>query len=515
MFYPTARRFPFMVTALLILFLNAVCVSCGSAAPSTLTPTPTSHLPSPAPTTPSFACDQPNLVSGKPTFAGLAYSPYHTGQDPTVRVTNSSTTGISPSLQEIQADMPTLASLTNYIRIYSSTGPAEMIIKAAQANHICVALGLSLSADRTANTAEIQAGERLAVTYKDVVRAIIVGNEVLLRRELQVQDLRDYIREIRSQIGRSVAITVADTYGQWLVHRDLAEDVDFITAHIYPFWDSVSIDSAIQGLDQAYNQLTMAFPRKQIIIGETGWPSAGSPHGNAVPSEANQARYLTDFMNWAQQKNILYFYFSAFDEDWKSHENVVGPHWGLYEQNGMLKPDLLASLPAAAPETIRERSYRDVYVGSGFEKPFNLGVNTSGGQTNWVTAEDGVLTLVYPAGQQWGVVFITAGTSVPLEQRNGDHALDLSAYGFLVFDMRGEVDRQCIEVGIKDWHQPDDGMEQKVGECLTTEWKTYTQDLSAFSRADRTHLYIVFEVAFAGATNITIQLKNIHYSPAG
>jgi hypothetical protein len=349
----------------------------------------------------------------------------------------------------------------------------------------------------------------------------MVGNEVLYRHELGVQDVRGYIQEIRSKLGRSVAITVADTYGQWLAHRDLAEDVDFITAHIYPFWDGISINGVTQALEQAYNKLIMAFPKKQIIIGETGWPSAGPSQGGAVPGGANQARYLTDFIKWAQQRGVMYFYFSAFDEGWKSRENGPGSHWGLYEQNGTLKPDLHTSLPAVAPETIQERSYRDVYVGSGFESPFDLGVNTSGGQTTWVTAttdtssQESVLRLAYPAGQQWGSVFITVGTSVSLERRNKDHALDLSAYNFLVFDMHAEGGgQQCIKVGIKDWYQPDNGTEQKVDQCVSTTWKTYRQPLSPFSQADRTHLYIVFEVVFAGSSSVTIELRNIRYSPA-
>ena len=85
------------------------------------------------------------------------------------------------------------------------------------------------------------------------------------------------------------------------------------------------------------------------MIGETGWPSAGPPYGAAVPSAANQARYLREFLNWAQAKGVQYFYFDAFDEDWKVHEEGVGTHWGLYQKNGQVKPALSDMLAKPLP----------------------------------------------------------------------------------------------------------------------------------------------------------------------
>ena len=83
-----------------------------------------------------------------------------------------------------------------------------------------------------------------------------------------------------------------------------SNDVDFITVHIYPFWQKISIASAIRFLDQTYTRVKQAFPGKQIVIGETGWPSAGPSYGAAVPSAANQARYLREFTSWAQAKRV-------------------------------------------------------------------------------------------------------------------------------------------------------------------------------------------------------------------
>ena len=65
----------------------------------------------------------------------------------------------------------------------------------------------------------------------------------------------------------------------------------------------------------------------------------------------------------------------------------------------------------------------------------------------------------------------------------------------------------------KDWKQPDDGTEQKVDQCLTTQWTTYIHPLKVFSDVNLSHLYVMFEVIFAGSSSFTFQVRNVRYSP--
>ncbi len=468
-------------------------ISCATGGSKNMPPSSLSSHTGPA-------CAQPRSASGKLSLAGLAYGPDHAGQGPT--------TGAFPSDEEVQADLLTLASLTHYIRIYSSTGPARAIIQAAGATRVCVALGISLGSNPAANAAEMLAGEQLA-SYS-AVHALIVGNEVLRSGDLSEGQLRAAIEQVRARLGRAVPLTTAEQPEQWLEHPDLAKVVDFITVHIYPFWQGISIDSAIDFLDKEYQKIERAFPGKRIVIGETGWPSAGPPHGAAVPGAENQARYLRAFIDWAQVHRVQYFYFDAFDEDWKVHEQGVGTHWGLYQQNGQVKPALSAVLPSPASATLLQRSYRDVYVG-GLEAGFAFGMETSGRQRQWLTAKDGLLVLTYPAYQQWGAMFISVGPPVPPGQRP---SLDLSSYRSLVVDLRAAVDRQCVRIGIKDTHQPDNGNEVSVQRCLTTQWSTMTLPLTAFTGVDLAHLYVVFELLFQGSSSATVYVRNIRYSPS-
>jgi exo-beta-1,3-glucanase (GH17 family) len=440
----------------------------------------------------------------------VGYGPYHAGQDPNY--------GISPSSSEVAADMPTLAAVTNYLRIYSSTGPAADIVQAAEAAHMCVSLGIWLGRDSAANAAEIAAGIRLARQSR-AVRSVIVGNEVLLRGDLPVNQLIQDIGKVRAALGHTVAISCADDFKQWLAHPELAKAVDFATVHIYPFWLNAPIGSAIQRLNDDYGLVAKRIPGKPIVLGETGWPSAADtpspgdtpPPPAAVPSPQNQARYFRGFVTWAAQHRVPYFYFDAFDEDWKTREHGVGTHWGLYDLNGHLKPALAQWLPAASAQTVKERGYRDVFAGSKLEKPFDLGIDTDRQQRDWLTATPGVLTMAYPAGQQWGAMFVTVGKPVPPGNRP---SIDLSRYRSLSVELRASTNGQRVRLGIKGRSQPDDGGEITVECTLSTHWSTVALPLSLFANVDLQHLYVVFEVVFQGSAAETVDMRDLRYSPA-
>ena len=505
------RRVPGGLAAWMSLGIATVMVGLLAACSSPGNHGPFRAMPLPA----SFVCDQPTPAAGPGgvTLTGVGYGPYHSGQDPNF--------GISPSGEEVAADMATLSSMTNYIRVYSSTGAAAEILPAAQAAHLCVALGISLGRDAAVNATEIAAGVRLARQYR-AVRSVIVGNEVLLRRDLTVDQLRADIRKVRAALGHTVAISTADDFNQWLTHPELAEDVDFATVHIYPFWGNVAIGSAIQTLSDDYGRVRSRLPGKPIVIGETGWPSgidipASGPgrapalamaQGAASPSPENQAAYFKGFVIWARQHNVPYFYFDALDEGWKTGERSVGTHWGLYDQSGNLKPAFRRWLPTGNPKTIRERGYRDVFVGSKLEMPFDLGVDTDTKQRHWLTSQPGMLTLDYPAKQQWGAVVITAGRQAPRGKRS---SIDLSGYNSISVELRAATDGQRVRLGITDWTQSANGSEITFEEKLTTHWSTVTLPLSLFANVDLKHTYVALELVFHGSAAETVEMRNLRY----
>ena len=56
--------------------------------------------------------------------------------------------------------------------------------------------------------------------YPDVIQAIVVGNEVLLRGEMSAPDLANTIRDVKAQV--TMPVTYADVWEFWLRYRDIA-----------------------------------------------------------------------------------------------------------------------------------------------------------------------------------------------------------------------------------------------------------------------------------------------------
>ena len=87
-----------------------------------------------------------------------------------------------------------------------------------------------------------------------------------------------------------------------------------------------------------YRRVLDAAGGKPIVISETGWPNSGENFGDSVPSNANALRYFLNVQQWAQAENIDMFYFSSFDEAWKTgDEGDVGAFWGLWDSKAKLK----------------------------------------------------------------------------------------------------------------------------------------------------------------------------------
>ena len=172
----------------------------------------------------------------------------------------------------------------------------------------------------------------LANRYPGTVRAVVVGNEVLLRGEMSAEDLAATMRAVKARVA--VPVTYADVWEFWLRNRDVAAAADFITIHILPYWEDFPIPAhtAAAHVESIRRRMVDAFPGKEVIIGEVGWPSAGRMREGALPSPANQARVIQDVLALAKRENFRVNVIEAFDEPWKrALEGTVGGHWGLLD----------------------------------------------------------------------------------------------------------------------------------------------------------------------------------------
>jgi glucan 1,3-beta-glucosidase len=161
---------------------------------------------------------------------------------------------------------------------------------------------------------------------------VVVGNEVLLRGEMTTSDLAAHIRSVKSQVA--VPVTYADVWEFWLRNREIYEAVDFVTIHILPYWEDIPVRAkfAASHVDSIRKRMAVAFPGKEILIGETGWPSEGRMREGALPSRTNQARVVSEILDLAKREGFRVNLIEAYDQPWKRQlEGTVGGYWGLLD----------------------------------------------------------------------------------------------------------------------------------------------------------------------------------------
>ena len=227
-----------------------------------------------------------------------------------------------------------LARLTGCVRTYSIENGLDQVPEIAARLGLKLLQGLWLGRDREKNRAQSDALIALVKRHPEAVIGIIVGNEVLLRGELPPQELAGIMREVRAATG--MPVTYADVWEFWLRNADLAASADFVTVHILPYWEDfpVAAERAGEHVDTIMRRVAAAFPGKEIMIGEVGWPSAGRMREEALPSLSNQALVLAEVMALARERNYQLNVIEAFDQPWKRQlEGTVGGYWGLFNDD--------------------------------------------------------------------------------------------------------------------------------------------------------------------------------------
>src|SRR5215813_1652839 len=185
-------------------------------------------------------------------LASVSYAPYTRWQDPE--------RGDRPTVEQIRADLRMLSPYTRTIRTYSSTGGVDLVPSIAAEFGMKVTVGIWLNNGKKdggqLNEQEIQRAIELAKRNSNV-NAIVVGNETILRGDMEVDDLIAIIKRVKRQVP--VPVTTGETFDVWLGlytpkageseneikekrnkraddASKLAANVDFIAAHILPYW---------------------------------------------------------------------------------------------------------------------------------------------------------------------------------------------------------------------------------------------------------------------------------------
>ena len=280
----------------------------------------------------------------------ICYSGYREGQSPQ--------SGIYPGYEEIREDLEILEKNWKFLRLYDCSPHAETVLEVIRNEGLDfrVMLGLDmaaemsnwncpwgaeyseeiLSANRHANSKQVDKLIALASDCQDIVTSVSVGNEATVEwtdHMVSVESLLEYVRRIKAVISQPV--TFCENYVPWTSKLEpLAAELDFISVHSYPAWEYRTIEDALDYTMQNYHDVVNHYPGKPVIITEAGWTTASNGRGlepwNA--SEELQAIYYEQLVEWTTREEILTFVFEAFDEPWKGSPDPLDPekHWGLF-----------------------------------------------------------------------------------------------------------------------------------------------------------------------------------------
>lgn len=262
------------------------------------------------------------------------------------------------------------------------------------------------------------------------------------------------------------------------VYEELLEDhkrresiIEYIRNHYYNVWET-------QNLDRENDQLHYVIRDYNAVLNDYEY------HGNLLTLVSRHRALIKTARELAIEIKSLKAHISQ--EVIRLKEGTKLPEWKksiAFEKNGMMM------------------------LNGRLKLGLDYGADTSDRKDQWVSLENDLFCMSYPANQKWGVVFITIGRpSNPPRQSE-----DFSNYKRLSIEMKGEFGGEKVEISIKDKQDPPDGSEDKSEVELTDQWKIYEFDiLSEFTTANLHDIYIVTEFVF-GTEAQNICVKNISF----
>ena len=244
--------------------------------------------------------------------------------------------GGSLSKATIKKQLKAVKKYSNTVRLYGAGGQLTKAYKIAHKMGFKVIGSAWLSGNKTEDKKELKALVKLC--KKGYVSVACVGSETLKRRDLSQTQLVSYMRYVKKRISKKIPVTTADDLDVLLSSKNVCKQCDLLMVNVYPFWGGVSIGAAADTFAHKIADVQRAYPTKEIIVSETGWPTAGNKIGAAKPSGSNARKYFNEIRKWSVKNKIVVLWFDAADEPWKaSNEGSVGAHWGLMTKNCKLK----------------------------------------------------------------------------------------------------------------------------------------------------------------------------------
>ena len=287
-----------------------------------------------------------------PYKKAICYSGYREGQCPT---------GEMPSKEQISEDLHLLvADGYGYIRMYEPNAHAVTALQVIREEKLplqcmigidslpeinsaeCITGPQTFSDDELAahaagNDAQLDRLIALANEYTDEIVAVSVGNEnrfPFVGHLVSEERLVAHTKKLHAAVKQPVAFCEVDI--DWKNLEVIANEVDVIGIHTYPYHMDVAIEDAFAKTKESFESACAIYPDKQICFTELGWATntAHADHADYA-SVANQKRYLEEVADYLKSEEIVGFVFEAFDELWKDPSSPAASecNWGIYDIN--------------------------------------------------------------------------------------------------------------------------------------------------------------------------------------
>ncbi|TNC98321.1 MAG: exo-beta-1,3-glucanase [Stygiobacter sp.] len=263
-------------------------------------------------------------------FPSVSFASFRRGQSPI--------TGDYPSPAQVEEDLKSLVGVTKGIRTYTSREGLDVLPALARKHGIEVTHSAWLGKKTDINAKEVQELIKSANANPDVIKRVIVGNEVLLRQDLSPEQLIAYIRQVKAAVKQPVSY--ADVWAFYLRYPQVADEVDYLTIHILPYWEDepIGVEQSAEHIVKIYRMIQEKFPGKPILIGEAGWPTRGRNRGPAAVNMENATYFVRTLAQVSKENGFDYNVVEAFDQPWKAKlEGTVGGFWGVVDTHRDVK----------------------------------------------------------------------------------------------------------------------------------------------------------------------------------
>ena len=282
----------------------------------------------------------------------ICYSGYRKGQSPKTT---------PPTKEQVREDLHILAEDGyKYIRMYDPNLHARYALEVIREDKLNMKAVIGIDSDNEVNNKNCPFEEQnftdeelkqhidrnnreldklieLVKEFDDVVACVSVGNENTpewTAHKVSQEHLIEHVRKLKANLNKPV--TFCEGYFDWPNIPDLAEEVDIISVHSYPYHYGTPVEDAVKQNKEHYENTKKRYPDKQVIFTELGWSSNTTTHSKEDPerqSIASEKRYIEELQKWIEEDQVIAFIFEAFDELWKgdSPENSEC-NFGLYNE---------------------------------------------------------------------------------------------------------------------------------------------------------------------------------------